>query len=617
MEGPRAESSFAIYSQHVILPSELEPVSAVIIVEGEQISRVVKVSSGDIERLMAVEYKHLILLNYSNLYVSPGLVDINISFNTPARVLEAEYMGSSERKFSYDIDISSHEGWEGYFYGTMTAAAGGVTTIIESPTVTEADMEFAGMIRAKRDYLSGVGLYCDVGLFAHINPNNIGQIAEISEAGVIGFKGFVVPPGPDQAYFSFAELNAAMVHISATGKPLMLYSTMTTKEQIFKFSPFRNSFIHDRAYMKTPEFSSGFAAAYGEDVDGSSDSDSETPTRSMNRTMSFTMLVGSLSGGLDNEMLNKAVDRIHRNHETLMLAEASTYKSSGSTIFKAQSASLPPLPNLLGKPRAMRPISIVCTPDIKLSRNQSYSGFLANYPLDWEKRGASAMLNLLERVPECKVHLTRLSSAVTLHLLNKAKEENPHLKLSFDIAATHIFFSSNSIRDGDTRFKHLPPIRDEENKLLLVEFLNRGAIECVTSSHRLIKPALKFMDRGSFARAIEGISCSGLTLQATWMLLGGCDDKKLPLLAKLLSQKPADVVNLGHIKGSIAEGKLADFVIWNPHETFLVDGVSVPMKHPNMNVFSGMLMKGRVYSVFCRGKQSFSPPTFAPCGKLL
>jgi dihydroorotase-like cyclic amidohydrolase len=248
---------------------------------------------------------------------------------------------------------------------------------------------------------------------------------------------------------------------------------------------------------------------------------------------------------------------------------------------------------------------------------ENYAGFLANYPHDWERRGAAVILSQIEQVPGGRLHLTRVSSAVTVHFINLVKQEKPHLRVTLDVGAHYTFFSAEDIKDGDTRFKTLPPIRDQENRLVLNEFLNRGDIDAVCSLHRLARPSLKFLESGSFRRSIPGISCNGLTLQATWMALGGNSDKQLPKLASVLSQRPAEIVGLGHLKGSIEAGKHGDLVVWAPYDTFKVREESVAMKHPSLNVFYGRWMQGRIHVVYCRGSVSFGPSLMKAVGKVI
>ena len=71
------------------------------------------------------------------------------------------------------------------------------------------------------------------------------------------------------------------------------------------------------------------------------------------------------------------------------------------------------------------------------------------------------------------------------------------------------------------------------------------------------------------------------------------------------SSRPAWVAGLGS-KGSIAPGKDADFVVWDPDAEVLVgddgaDGWPVEHKHPT-TPWRGRRLRGRVVSTFLRGE---------------
>jgi dihydroorotase-like cyclic amidohydrolase len=600
MEGEVVPTHSALFSQHVVLPYELEPVSALVLLRDEFIVAVVRVSSEELEQVMQ-QYREYQLLNYSHLYISPGLVDINVCFNAPTAALERPRS-----------DDTVTDGWEGYHFGTLTAAAGGVTTVVECPTMLEQDMNSFESINAKRAFLEETSLYCDLGLLALVTPDNIDKIQAMSDAGVLGFKSFVVPPGSNHSYFDFTLLAEAMRRVCELDKTLIVHPIDTTEQKIHKLSPFRNSLNTDRLTESTPEYSDCFSSAYSESVTDSLDSasseeDLEESIISMKRLNSY----------IDDQMLGKAISRLIKSKDYLVSAEAQTYQKSGRTIFRSRTAvvktsSASSFGSLRGN---IRPMTIMCKQPS--NSHEHYAGFLANYPFDWERRGAAVMLSQIELVVGGRLHLTKVSSAVTVHFINMTKQEKPHLRVTFDVGAHYTFFSAEDIRDGDTRFKTLPPIRDLENRLILNEFLRRGDIDAVCSGHRLAKPSLKSIERGSFKRSISGVSCNGLTLQATWMALGANDDKQLPKLALALSQRPAEIVGLSHIKGSIEAGKHGDLVVWAPYESFRVNEESVPMKHPSLNVFYGHLMQGRIHAVYCRGSLSFAPSRLKAVGKLI
>jgi allantoinase len=106
--------------------------------------------------------------------VMPGLVDTHVHINEPGR---AE--------------------WEGFSTATRAAAAGGVTTLIEMPLNSIPATTTAAAYREKLAAALGK-LWVDVGFWGGVVPGNTAELRPLWEAGVFGFKCFLVPSGVEE-----------------------------------------------------------------------------------------------------------------------------------------------------------------------------------------------------------------------------------------------------------------------------------------------------------------------------------------------------------------------------------------------------------------------------------
>ncbi len=103
--------------------------------------------------------------------VLPGLIDAHVHFNEPGRT-----------------------DWEGAATGSRALAAGGGTMFIDMPlnsspcTVTAADFDL------KRSALEAAAL-TDFALWGGLIPGNVGEMAELAQRGVVGFKAFLCNSG--------------------------------------------------------------------------------------------------------------------------------------------------------------------------------------------------------------------------------------------------------------------------------------------------------------------------------------------------------------------------------------------------------------------------------------
>ncbi|MFD4644009.1 allantoinase AllB [Lentzea sp. NPDC058436] len=116
----------------------------------------------------------------------PGLVDTHVHVNDPGR---------SE--------------WEGFETATRAAAAGGVTTIIDMPLNSIPPTVEVAALEIKRKAAANASV--DVGFWGGIIPGNLADLKPLHEAGVFGFKCFLLHSGVDEfPAVTTTELEAAL-----------------------------------------------------------------------------------------------------------------------------------------------------------------------------------------------------------------------------------------------------------------------------------------------------------------------------------------------------------------------------------------------------------------------
>jgi allantoinase len=104
----------------------------------------------------------------------PGLVDTHVHVNEPGRTE-----------------------WEGFTSATRAAAAGGVTTIVDMPLNSiPPTCDLAALEVKKKTAQSRV--YVDTGFWGGAIPGNVSDLRPLHEAGVYGFKCFLLPSGVDE-----------------------------------------------------------------------------------------------------------------------------------------------------------------------------------------------------------------------------------------------------------------------------------------------------------------------------------------------------------------------------------------------------------------------------------
>ncbi|WP_410591748.1 allantoinase AllB [Amycolatopsis sp. lyj-23] len=104
----------------------------------------------------------------------PGLVDTHVHVNDPGR---AE--------------------WEGFETATRAAAAGGVTTIVDMPLNSLPPTVDVAALEVKRTAAAG-RVHVDVGFWGGAIPGNAPDLRGLHDAGVFGFKCFLLHSGVDE-----------------------------------------------------------------------------------------------------------------------------------------------------------------------------------------------------------------------------------------------------------------------------------------------------------------------------------------------------------------------------------------------------------------------------------
>ena len=246
--------------------------------------------------------------------------------------------------------------------------------------------------------------------------------------------------------------------------------------------------------------------------------------------------------------------------------------------------------------------------------SREYATYLETRPPRAED-DAVALLVRLCRETGARIHVVHLSSAGAIAEIARARTEG--LPLSAETCPHYLFFDAEEIPDGATEFKCAPPIRDRANRERLWAGLESGAVEMVVSDHSPSPPEGKCRDTGDFLGAWGGISSLQLRLPAVWTAArprGHSFDR----LAEWLAAAPARLAGVGARKGSIAPGFDADFVVWNPEQSFEVHPESLHHRH-KLSPYLGRTLSGVVESTYLAGEKIFERGKFlgAPRGRLL
>jgi len=141
--------------------------------------------------------------DFGDLVLMPGLVDSHVHINEPGRT-----------------------DWEGFDTATHAAAAGGITTVVDMPLncipVTNTHAAF-------QEKLSVIGnkLWIDAGFWGGATADNLADLPDLLDSGVLGVKSFTIHSGIDEfQYVNESQLTDAMRELAKRGLPHLIHAEL-------------------------------------------------------------------------------------------------------------------------------------------------------------------------------------------------------------------------------------------------------------------------------------------------------------------------------------------------------------------------------------------------------
>ncbi|KIN73780.1 dihydroorotase [Sulfitobacter guttiformis] len=191
-----------------------------------------------------------------------------------------------------------------------------------------------------------------------------------------------------------------------------------------------------------------------------------------------------------------------------------------------------------------------------------------------------------------KYHADQITTARALPPLARAKANG--LDVTAGVGIHHLTLNALDVANYRTFFKLKPPLREEEDRLAMVEAVASGLIDIVCSMHTPQdeeSKRLPFEEAASGAVGLETLLPAALRLWHSGMIT-------LPQLWRALSFNPAQ--RLGLPSGRLAAGAPADLVLFDGHTPFVMDRATLRSKSRN-TPFDGVRMQGKVLTTYVSG----------------
>ncbi|MDF1871087.1 dihydroorotase [Vannielia sp.] len=208
-----------------------------------------------------------------------------------------------------------------------------------------------------------------------------------------------------------------------------------------------------------------------------------------------------------------------------------------------------------------------------------------------ERMGIDRDVALVE-MTGARYHFDQITAARALPSLERAKGNG--FDITAGVSIHHLTLNALDVGDYRTFFKVKPPLRDEDDRLAMVEAVATGLIDVISSMHT---PQDEESKRLPFEEAASG--AVGLeTLLPAALRLVHAGHLGLPQLFRAMALRPAS--RLGLPSGRLTPGAPADLTLFDPNAPFVLDRWTLKSKSKN-TPFDGQRMEGRVLGTWVAG----------------
>ncbi len=186
-----------------------------------------------------------------------------------------------------------------------------------------------------------------------------------------------------------------------------------------------------------------------------------------------------------------------------------------------------------------------------------------------------------------KLHIPTLSTAKSVALIKEAKAKG--LRVTCSVSVHHLVMTEEKLEGFDTRYKVLPPLRNEEDRQALIKGVLDNTIDCITSDHNPIDIENK---KREFDLAKNGTI--------------GLESAFGALLSVLPLEKVIEKLTFGRSvinieSQEIAKNKKASFSLFTVNDAWTFEKEHLLSKSKN-SAFLGQKMKGKVIGIYNQGK---------------
>lgn len=189
------------------------------------------------------------------------------------------------------------------------------------------------------------------------------------------------------------------------------------------------------------------------------------------------------------------------------------------------------------------------------------------------------------------IHICHVSTKGSVELIRDAKARG--VKVTAETCPHYLLLTDGALESRDADYRMNPPLREEKDRLALIQGLKDGTLDAIATDHAPHSPE----EKSDFLKAPNGSIGMETSLAASLTALEG--HLSLAEILQKMSWNPARILNIP--AGTLQVGASADVVLFDPEKRWTVDENALHGKSRN-TPFKGMTLKGKVAMTIFHGR---------------
>lgn len=189
------------------------------------------------------------------------------------------------------------------------------------------------------------------------------------------------------------------------------------------------------------------------------------------------------------------------------------------------------------------------------------------------------------------IHICHVSTKGSVELIRDAKARG--VKVSAETCPHYLLLTDGALESRDADYRMNPPLREEKDRLALIQGLKDGTLDAIATDHAPHSPE----EKSDFLKAPNGSIGMETSLAASLTALEG--HLSLAEILQKMGWNPARILNIP--AGTLQVGAPADVVLFDPEKRWTVDENALHGKSRN-TPFKGMTLKGKVAMTIFHGR---------------